>query len=60
MIKDYITDYKKPVLVLPEGTGAYFSDGYVKIIGIKPAFIFKEKIKEELLPSSIQSLRLLS
>lgn len=51
-IKNYIKEYKKPVLALSEETGAYFSDGCIKITGTKSALLFREENKMYLLPGS--------
>jgi dipeptidase E len=51
-IRKYIKKYKKPVLALPEETGAYFNDGCIKITGTKPALLFREEKKIDLLPGS--------
>lgn len=55
-IRNYIKDYKKPVLALSEETGAYFSEGCIKITGTKPAFLYRGASKEELSPRFEYSL----
>lgn len=51
-VRKYIKSDQKSVLALPEETGVYYNDGYLKITGTKSAFLFKEEHKLELLPDS--------
>jgi len=51
-IRNYIKEYKKPVLALSEVTGAYYKDGHIKITGTKPALLFRGENKKYLLPGS--------
>lgn len=51
-IRNYMQEYKKPVLALSEETGAYFSGKGIKITGTKPAHLFRKENKVDVLPGS--------
>lgn len=56
LIRNYIKEYEKPVIALPEETGIHFSDGCIRVTGTKPATLFREESKAALLPGSKHSL----
>lgn len=56
LIGNYINKTKNPVLALPEETGAYVKGGMIRVTGTKPAYLFNETNKLELMPEAKKDL----
>ncbi|MFC4560151.1 Type 1 glutamine amidotransferase-like domain-containing protein [Virgibacillus kekensis] len=50
LIDSFIKEYRQPIIALPEATGVFVSDAFVKVIGKSSAYRFDGKTKKSVRP----------